>query len=202
MCFPSLLFTNLPTGIKLLLALYMRLIAPCLLLVTGGVSRISQWRHNKRDGVSSHRRLDCLLNRLFRRRSKKISKLRVTGFCDRWRMDSLHKGPVTRKIFPFDDVVTILRKYIPYYRPVVMGIVSRSFSTRYSISLNALTIEQTIKLFPIWNALKLMWRHNNNIRYILKCPPTLVFTSLLTPTKLLFTPNIGLTGVKSLICYR
>ena len=42
-----------------------------------------QWRHNERDGVpSNHRRLDCLLNRLFRRRSKKTSKLRVTGLCE------------------------------------------------------------------------------------------------------------------------
>ena len=40
-----------------------------------------EWRHNERDGVSNHRRLDCLLNRLFRRRSKKTSKLRVTGLC-------------------------------------------------------------------------------------------------------------------------
>ena len=39
-------------------------------------------RHNERDGVSNHRYLDGLLNRLFRRRSKKLSKLRVTG--DRW----------------------------------------------------------------------------------------------------------------------
>ena len=31
--------------------------------------------------VSNHQRLDCLLNRLFRRRSKKTSKLRVTGLC-------------------------------------------------------------------------------------------------------------------------
>ena len=38
-----------------------------------------QWRHDRRDGVSNHRRLDCLLNRLFRCRSKKTSKLRVTG---------------------------------------------------------------------------------------------------------------------------
>ena len=41
-----------------------------------------QWRHNERDGVSNHRRLDCLPDRLFRHRSKKISKLRVTGFCE------------------------------------------------------------------------------------------------------------------------
>ena len=40
------------------------------------------WRHNERDGVSNHRRLDGLLNRLFRRRSKKTSKLRVTGLCE------------------------------------------------------------------------------------------------------------------------
>ena len=40
-----------------------------------------QWRHNGRDGVSNHQPLHCLLNPLFRLRSKKISKLRVTGFC-------------------------------------------------------------------------------------------------------------------------
>ena len=37
------------------------------------------WRHNERNGVSNHQRLDCLLNRLFRRRSRKTPKLRVTG---------------------------------------------------------------------------------------------------------------------------
>ena len=40
-----------------------------------------QWRHNERDSVSNHQPHDCLLSRLFRRRSKKTSKLRVTGFC-------------------------------------------------------------------------------------------------------------------------
>ena len=40
-----------------------------------------QWRHNGRDGVSNHQPHDCLLNRLFKRRSKKTSKLRVTGLC-------------------------------------------------------------------------------------------------------------------------
>ena len=39
------------------------------------------WRHNERDGVSNHQPHDCLLNRLFRRKSKKTSKLRVTGLC-------------------------------------------------------------------------------------------------------------------------
>ena len=40
-----------------------------------------QWRHNEHDSVSNHQPHDCLLNRLFGRRSKKTSKLRVTGLC-------------------------------------------------------------------------------------------------------------------------
>ena len=39
------------------------------------------WRHNDHDGVSNHQTHGCLLNRLFRRRSKKTSKLRVAGLC-------------------------------------------------------------------------------------------------------------------------
>ena len=40
-----------------------------------------QWRHNGQDGVSNHQPHDCLLNRSFKRRSKKTSKLRATGLC-------------------------------------------------------------------------------------------------------------------------
>ena len=40
-----------------------------------------QWRHNGRDSVSNHQPHDCLLNGLFKRRSKKTSKLRITGLC-------------------------------------------------------------------------------------------------------------------------
>ena len=43
-----------------------------------------QWRHNGQYGVSNHQPHDCLLNRLFKRRSKKASKLRATGLCPRW----------------------------------------------------------------------------------------------------------------------
>ena len=39
------------------------------------------WRHNGRDGVSTHQPHDCLLNLSCRCRSKKTSKLRVTGLC-------------------------------------------------------------------------------------------------------------------------
>ena len=40
-----------------------------------------QWHHSECNGVSNHQPHDCLLNRLFRRRSKKTSKLRATGLC-------------------------------------------------------------------------------------------------------------------------
>ena len=40
-----------------------------------------RWRHNEHDSISNHQPYDCLLNGLFRRRSKKTSKLRVTGLC-------------------------------------------------------------------------------------------------------------------------
>ena len=40
-----------------------------------------QWRHNGRDSVSNHQPHDCFFNRLFRRRSRKTPKLRVTGLC-------------------------------------------------------------------------------------------------------------------------
>ena len=39
------------------------------------------WRHNGHDSVSNNQPHDCLPNRLFRRRSKKTSKPRVTGLC-------------------------------------------------------------------------------------------------------------------------
>ena len=66
------------------------------------------WRHNDHDGVSNHEPYGCLLNRLFGRRSKKAWKLRVTGLCvgnSPGPVNSPHKGPVTRKMFSFDDVI-------------------------------------------------------------------------------------------------
>ena len=64
---------------------------PCTLFCCGHVNSskwtvifyrlTSQWRHNERYGVSNYQRLDCLLNRLYRRRSKKAAELRVTSLC-------------------------------------------------------------------------------------------------------------------------
>ena len=54
----------------------------CTIWYVNLISQLSlRWRHNEHDCVSNHQRFDCLLNRLFRSRSKKTSKLRVTGLC-------------------------------------------------------------------------------------------------------------------------
>ena len=45
------------------------------------IRKTLQWRQNGCDSVLNHQPHDCLLNHLFRRRSKKTSKLRVTGLC-------------------------------------------------------------------------------------------------------------------------
>ena len=69
-----------------------------------------QWRHNGHDIVSNHQPHDCLLNRLSRRRSKKTSKLRVTGLCagnSPGTGEFPHKWPVARKMFSFDDVIML-----------------------------------------------------------------------------------------------
>ena len=65
-----------------------------------------QWRHNGSDGVSNHRRPDCLLNRLFRHRWK----LRVIGLCE-GNSPATGEFPTQRasnaEIFPFDDAIMI-----------------------------------------------------------------------------------------------
>ena len=67
-----------------------------------------QWRHNGRDSVSNNQSHHCLLNGLFRRRSKKTSSSASLAFVrgiHRWPVNSPLKWPVTRKMFPLDDVI-------------------------------------------------------------------------------------------------
>ena len=62
-----------------------------LLIGSSHTANSLHWRHNGRDSVSNYQPHYCLLNRLFRRRSKKTN--------------SPHKWSVTRNMFPFDDVI-------------------------------------------------------------------------------------------------
>ena len=70
-----------------------------------------QWRQNERHGVSVHQPQDCLLNRVFGRRSKKTPKLCVTGLCEGNSPvtgEFPHRGPVRWKMFPCDNVIMII----------------------------------------------------------------------------------------------
>ena len=98
----------------------------------------SPWRHNERDGVSNHRRLDCVLNRFFRRRSTKTTKRRTTGLCEG---NSHTKGPVTWKMFQFDDVIMALLALLFhdngqfYHIPFGLASLVLNWSWKTSISL-------------------------------------------------------------------
>ena len=67
-----------------------------------------RWRHNDCNGISNHQPHGCLLSCLIRHRSKKTSNSMPLAFVRGihwWPVNSPHKGPVTRKKFPFDDVI-------------------------------------------------------------------------------------------------
>ena len=73
-----------------------------------GLLHSLQWRYNERNDGSNHRRFDCLLTCLSRRRKKETSKLHVAGLCERnspVTVEFSAQRPVTRKMFPFDDVI-------------------------------------------------------------------------------------------------
>ena len=119
-----------------------------------------RWRHNWRDNVSNHQPHDCLLNRLFRRRSKKTSKLRVTGLCagnSPGPVNSPHKGPVTRKMFPFDDVIMMHIWHI-----VISHMkCSNAWDDRYCVYMNRTFITAMRSHF--------FRRPNANVLYELDC---------------------------------
>ena len=74
------------------------------------VANSLQWRHNECDSVSNHQPHDCLFNYLFIRRSKKTQSSASLAFVwgIHWSpVNSQHKGPVTQKMFPFDDVIML-----------------------------------------------------------------------------------------------
>ena len=101
-----------------------------------------QWRHNDHDGVSNHQPHGCLLNRLFSRRSKKSSKLRVAGLCvgkSPGPVNSPHKETVTRKMFPFDDVIMFTSRESENIQS--LGVV-HTFSTQRRYEWNALWVNE------------------------------------------------------------
>ena len=71
-----------------------------------------QWRHSGRDSVSNHQPHDCFPNPLFRRiKHQSSASLAFVRGIHRGPVNSPHKWPVMRKLFPFDDVIMDLSAY-------------------------------------------------------------------------------------------
>ena len=113
------------------------------------------WRHNGRDGVSNHQTHDCLLNRWFR------SLAFVLGI-HRWPANSPHKGPVTQKMFPFDDVIIyswcgnvrgmpdiIHKGIVASSRIAVYFVCGKFFHNQVRIMLGCMMTEQDLQLIPV-----------------------------------------------------
>ena len=112
-----------------------------------------QWRHNEPDCISNHQPHDCLLNRLFRLSSKKTSKLRVTGLCEgihRPPVNSPHKWPGTRQMFPFDDVI------ITTLRCFTQKSIHYSWLTRNKIRIKILAVLIIVVCMKLWRVWKIM----------------------------------------------
>ena len=63
-----------------------------------------QWHQTKCNGISNHQCLNCLITGLFRHRSKKASKVHVTGLCE-------GNSPVTPDILSLMDTAWTHHKY-------------------------------------------------------------------------------------------
>ena len=74
-----------------------------------------KWHHNECDSVSNPQRLECQLNRLFRRRYKKTSKLRVAGLCDG---NSSVTGEFPAPRTSNEETVSIYDVIMNWYHPV------------------------------------------------------------------------------------
>ena len=91
-----------------------------------------QWLHNGLDGVSNHQPHDSLLNRLFRRRWKKTSKLRVAGLC-------VGNSQGTGE-FPAQRAINAEKGSIwwSHYEPRTMGVIEYTVYQRGRVSLGTL----------------------------------------------------------------
>ena len=70
-----------------------------------------QWRHTGHDSVSNHQPHDFLLRRRSNITNQSPVSLAFVRGIQRWSMNSLHKWPVTRKMFPFHDVIIASLKH-------------------------------------------------------------------------------------------
>ena len=110
------------------------------------------WRHNWRNGISNHQPHHCLLNRPFRRRSKKTLKLGVTGLC-------VGNSSVTGE-FPAQMASNAEIFFIWWRHHVMMSNTVRiRLLPNWYVSLNHISVKLLLAKFLIQNS---VWVGNYN----------------------------------------
>ena len=133
-----------------------------------------RWRHNDHAGVSNHQPHGCLLNRLFRRKSKKTSKLRVTGLCAG---NSPGTGEFPAQMASYAENVSIWWRHhvICFQWPAQRHIRAFFWHQFYRLPL----------LFCIWLTTAILWESYYEMPCVLNC-----LTSLLHIPNLTFTTRL------------
>ena len=115
-----------------------------------------QWCHNGCDGVWNHQPHDCLLNRIFMRRSKKTSKLCVAGLCA-GNSPATGEFPAQRASNAENVSIWLLHnEFLPYLR--------EEFNYLYHVNVEEWHKSKDMFLFPLktlaHKGLSLEWLNN------------------------------------------
>ena len=88
-----------------------------------------RWRHNEHDSVSNHQPHDCLLN-ADQGKHQSTASLAFVRRIHREPVNSPHKWPVRRKMFPFVNVIMEVRTH--WCRDEINAISQTTFSNAFS----------------------------------------------------------------------
>ena len=118
--------------------------------------RSLQWRHIEHDCVSNHQPHDCLLNCLFNCRSKKTSKLRVTGL---YEGNSSVTGEFPAQSANYAENVSIWWRHhvcLKFWLGAILYIIMTSASAQRSPTASAPVMMTTIWGPFYWHGLTLI----------------------------------------------
>ena len=122
-----------------------------------------RWRHNDHAGVSNHQPHGCLLNRLFRRKSKKTSKLRVTGLCAG---NSPGTGEFPAQMASYAENVSIWWRHHVLWK--CMRPINGIMCYWYSIETPWRCMHWVNKLSSYWYSIESLWKCMCLINKIIK----------------------------------
>ena len=101
----------------------------------GPTTLAQHWRYNGHDDISNYQPHDCLLNfhsGADQRKHRSFAWLAFVRGIHRWPLNSPHKWPVTRKMFPFDDVIWTSIQRKPGISYCHIKVMYQQYTTKYT----------------------------------------------------------------------